>query len=217
MVAQTSAKPADDGSSLATRTAGLQRHDGFFPYYWDEKKGDILFELSPAALQGEFLYFTGLGSGVGSIEAFADRSSFGGGLGVPLSAGWDARAGDSGEHQLPRSERQRRNCSIPWNTVSRLRCWPRFRSKQSAMARCWWMPTALLMRDAFDLLSQLRRPSRAVGGVVMREQSSKAADWRLDKDRSVIDLEHTGSFPLNTEVEALLTFCHRFRERFEPA
>ena len=41
----------------------------------------------------------------------------------------------------------------------------------------------------------------------MREQSSKAADWRLDKDRSVIDLEHTGSFPLNTEVEALLTFA----------
>jgi hypothetical protein len=66
---------------------------------------------------------------------------------------------------------------------------------------------ALLLRDAFDLLSQLRRPTRAVGGVMVREQSSKAADWRLDKDRSVIDLEHTASFPLNTEVEALLTFA----------
>ena len=76
--AQTSTHPADAGSTLAARTAGLQKHDGFFPYYWDEKKGDILFELSPAALQGEFLYFTGLGSGIGSIEAFADRSSFGG-------------------------------------------------------------------------------------------------------------------------------------------
>ena len=65
----------------------------------------------------------------------------------------------------------------------------------------------LLMRDAFDLLSQLRRPTRAVGGAMVREQSSKAADWRLDKDRSVIDLEHSGSFPLNTEVEALLTFA----------
>ena len=66
-------------AALSARTAGLERHDGFFPYYWDEKKGDILFELSPAALQGEFLYFTGLGSGIGSIEAFADRSSFGAG------------------------------------------------------------------------------------------------------------------------------------------
>src|SRR6202040_3558577 len=51
------------------------------------------------------------------------------------------------------------------------------------------------------------RPTRAVGGAMVREQSSKAADWRLDKDRSVIDLEHTGSFPRNTEVEALLTFA----------
>jgi hypothetical protein len=67
--------------------------------------------------------------------------------------------------------------------------------------------TGLVVRDGFDLLSQLRRPTRAVGGVMVREQSSKAADWRLDKDRSVIDLEHTGSFPLNTEVEALLTFA----------
>ena len=66
---------------------------------------------------------------------------------------------------------------------------------------------SLLVRDAFDLLSQLRRPTRAVGGAMVREQSSKAADWRLDKDRSIIDLEHTGSFPLNTEVEALLTFA----------
>src|ERR1700726_132421 len=75
--AQTSAKPAGEAVGLATRTAGLERHDGFFPYYWDEKKGDILFELSSAALRGEFLYFSGLGSGVGSIDAFADRSSFG--------------------------------------------------------------------------------------------------------------------------------------------
>src|SRR6266853_1442909 len=75
--AQTSAKPAGDASTLAVRTAGLERHEGFFPYYWDEKKGDILFELSPAALRREFIYFTGMATGVGSTEVFADRSSFG--------------------------------------------------------------------------------------------------------------------------------------------
>src|ERR1035438_4116961 len=57
---------------------GLQKHDGFIPYYWDEKKGAVLFELSSAALKREFLYFTGMGSGIGSPELFADRSSFGG-------------------------------------------------------------------------------------------------------------------------------------------
>ena len=203
---QTSAKPADAGSSLAARTAGLQKHDGFFPYYWDEKKGDILFELSPAALQGEFLYFTGLGSGIGSIEAFADRSSFGAEARVPFSPGWHARAGDSGEHQLPRS--QRRAGIAAFRGIQFPDFGAGFASHRSGAG---WHGAggceALLVRDAFDLLSQLRRPTRAVGGVMVREQSSKAADWRLDKDRSVIDLEHTGSFPLNTEVEALLTFA----------
>src|SRR6266567_9266877 len=62
--------------TIEARIAGLQRHDGFIPYYWDEKKGDILFELSPDRLSREFLYFNGLGSGVGSTEIMADRSSF---------------------------------------------------------------------------------------------------------------------------------------------
>jgi len=204
--AQTSAKPAGEAVGLATRTAGLERQDGFFPYYWDEKKGDILFELSPAVLRGEFLYFTGLGSGVGSIDAFADRSSFG--------AGSVCRFRRVGMRVLVIEEN---NNFLAPNGTPELQHSVEYSFPTSVLAS---LPVeaerdgtvlvdadALLVRDAFDLLSQLRRPSRAVGGVVVREQSSKAADWRLDKDRSVIDLEHTGSFPLNTEVEALLTFA----------
>jgi hypothetical protein len=204
--AQTSGKPADQGSSLTTRVAGLQRHEGFFPYYWDEKKGDILFELSPAALQGEFLYFTGLGSGIGSIEAFADRSSFGAGsvcrfrrVGMRvlvIEENSSFRAPD-GTPELQHSVEY----SFPTSVLASL---PVEGERDGTVLVD---ADALLMRDAFDLLSQLRRPSRAVGGMVVREQSSKAVDWRLDKERSVIDLEHTGSFPLNTEVEALLTFA----------
>jgi len=59
--AQTSAKPADEKNSLTARIAGLQKRDGFFPYYWDEKKSDILFELSPAALPFlDYRYCAGL-------------------------------------------------------------------------------------------------------------------------------------------------------------
>jgi hypothetical protein len=204
--AQTSAKSADEKSSLAARTAGLQRHDGLLPYYWDEKKGDILFELSPAVLGREFLYFTGLGSGIGSTEAFADRSSFGGGwvcrfrragmrvLVIQENAGFRA---PNGAPELQHSVEY----SFPTSVLASLPV----EAEQDGTVLV--DAETLLVRDAFDLLSQLRRPTRAVGGVTVREQSSKAADWRLDKDRSVIDLEHTGSFPLNTEVEALLTFA----------
>lgn len=204
--AQSTAKPADESPSLATRTAGLHRHEGLFPYYWDEKKGGILFELSPTALKGEFLYFTGLGSGIGSIEAFADRSSFG--------SGAVCRFRRIGMHVLVIQENT--SFRAP-NGTPDLQHSVEYSFPTSILAS---LPIegerdgtllvdidALLVRDAFDLLSQLRRPSRAVGGVVVRGQSAKAVDWRLDKDRSVIDLEHTGSFPLNTEVEVLLTFA----------
>src|ERR1700693_2184556 len=204
--AQTSAKPGADASTLAARTAGLERHDGFIPYYWDDKKGDILFELSPAALKGEFLYFTGLGSGVGTIEAFADRSSFGSdsvcrlrrvGMRVLVIEENRSFVAPNGTPELQHSVEY----SFPTSVLASL--------PVEAERDCTVLveADALLVREAFDLLSQLRRPSRAVGGVVVREQSSKATDWRLDKDRSVIDLDHTGSFPLNTEVEALLTFA----------
>ncbi|HMH08485.1 MAG TPA: zinc-dependent metalloprotease [Terriglobales bacterium] len=204
--AQGSRKTADEKSGLATRTAGLQRRDGFLPYYWDEKKGDILFELSPAALGREFLYFTGLGSGIGSPEAFADRSSFGG--------GWVCRFRRAGMRVLviqqntsfraPKGAPELQHSvesSFPSSVLASLPV----EAEQDGTVLV--DAEALFLRDAFDLLSQLRRPTRAVGGVMVREQSSRAADWRLDKDRSIIDLEHSGSFPLNTEVEALLTFA----------
>ena len=165
-----------------------------FPYYWDEKKGGILFELSPSALQGEFLYFTGLGSGIGSIETFADRSSFGTeavcrfrrvGMRVLVIQENTSFRAPHGAPELQHSVEY----SFPASVLASL---PIEAERDGTVLVD---ADALLLRDAFDLLSQLRRPTRAVGGVMVREQSSKAADWRLDKDRSVIDLEHTGSFP----------------------
>ena len=204
-VAQAAAKSSDEKSSLAARTAGLAKHDGFFPYYWDEKKGDILFELSPEILKREFLYFTGLGSGVGSIEAFADRSSFGGqwvcrfrqvGMRLLVIQENTSFVAPNGPPELQHSVEY----SFPTSVLASLP----IEAEQDGTLLV--DAETLLVRDAFDLLSQLRRPTRAVGGMMIREQSSRPADWRLDKDRSAVALEHTGSFPLNTEVEALLTF-----------
>ena len=204
--AQTLTKTADERMSLPTRTAGLKRHDGFFPYYWDEKKGDILFELSPAMLSSEFLYFTGLGSGIGSTDAFADRSSFGSsavcrfrrvGMRVLVIQENTSFRASSGAPELQHSVEY----SFPTSVLASLPV----EAEQDGTLLVG--ATSLLVRDAFDLLSQLRRPTRAVAGALIREQSTRAAEWRLDKDRSAIDLEHTVGFPLNTEMEALLTFA----------
>ena len=79
----------ETASSFQDRVATLQKKEGFFPYYWDAKKGALLFELSPAMREREFLYFTALGSGIGSTKVFADRSSM-----QPMpSAAFDKSAG----------------------------------------------------------------------------------------------------------------------------
>ena len=49
----------------SSRLEGLKRNDGFVPFYWDEAKGTLLFELSPSAMDREFLYFVAMGSEIG--------------------------------------------------------------------------------------------------------------------------------------------------------
>jgi hypothetical protein len=195
-------KPSSsENPSLASRVAGLKKQDGFLPYYWDEKKGEILFELSPAALDREFLYFTGLGSGIGSTRMSADRSSFGGqglcrfrrvGPRVLLIKENTSFRASHGSADLQRSV----ELSFPTSVLGALP----IESEQNGTLLV--NATPLFLHDAVDLLSMLRAPV-AVNGA---PAGGLGSSWRLDEERSVIDLDNTGSFPLNTEVEALLTF-----------
>src|SRR5579864_5216117 len=201
-----SAQDAAPATTIATRAAGLEKHDGFLPYYWDVKKGELLIELSPAALDREFLYFTGLGSGVGSIKVFADRSTTAssavcrlrrsGPKVLVVAENLSFRA-QNGSADLQRSV----ELSFPTSVLAALPV----EAEHGALLVVNANP--LLLRDATDLLSQLRRPTQAVNGVMVR-QESKDSNWKLDELRSVVDLDSSGSFPRNTELEALLTFTN---------
>ncbi|MBS1851870.1 MAG: zinc-dependent metalloprotease [Acidobacteria bacterium] len=198
-LAQT--QPASENSSFSARVAHLKKQDGFLPYYWDEKKGEILFALSPAALDREFLYFTGLGSGIGSTRMSADRSSFGGqglcrfrrvGPRVLLIKENTSFRASKGSPDLQRSV----ELSFPTSVLGALP----IEAEQNGTLLV--NATPLFLHDAVDMLSMLRAPV-AVNGAPAADLGSS---WRVDEERSVIDLESSGSFPLNTEVEALLTF-----------
>lgn len=192
--------------TLAARSSGLERHDGFLPYYWDGKKGMLLLELGQGRLERQFLYFTGLGSGIGSIKVFADRSTTAtsavcrfrrvGSKVLVMAENLSFRA----EHGSPELKRSVES-SFPTSVLAALP----IEAEQDGNLLVNANP--LLIRDATDLLSQLRRPTQAMNGRMVRTPSADSI-WRLDESRSVIDLEHTGSFPLNTEVEALLTFSN---------
>ena len=198
--------------TLSMRIEGLQKHGGFLPWYWDEKKGQILLELSPTSLSHEFLYFTALGSGIGSTEVFADRSSFSGNalcrfrrvgdqvLVMQENTGFSAQSGSKDLQQSVES-------SFPTSVLASLK----IEAQQDGTLLV--DASHLFIRDAVDLLSQLRRPTRIIGGVMVRNEGS-GAGWRLDESRSVIDLDHSGSFPMNTEIEALLTFTSDAESNF---
>ena len=192
--------------SVASRTLGLQKHDGFIPYYWDEKKGEVLFELSPGALKREFLYFSGLGSGIGSAGLFADRSSFGAedlcrfrrvGMRVLLIEENSRFRATHGSPELQQSVA----ASFPTSVLAALP----IEAEQDGTVLV--NANSLVIRDTFDLLSELRHPTQ-VGAVASAPGEPEHGNWRLDESRSVVDLDHSGSFPLNTELEALLTFAN---------
>ncbi|HEX7960940.1 MAG TPA: DUF5117 domain-containing protein, partial [Terriglobales bacterium] len=188
------------------RTAGLKRNDGFIPFYWDAKKGMLLFELSPQRMSEDFIYFTGLSSGVGSTQMFADRSSVGrsqlcrfvrsGPKVLVIAQNTDYRA-EHGSAELKHSVER----SFPTSVLAALP----IEAEQNGNIIVNLNPLAV--RDATGLIDQLRRPSRAAGGMIRQaEASGPTASWRLDDQRSTVDMDHTRAFPLNTEVENILTF-----------
>src|SRR5262249_50424853 len=71
------AAPAGRTPSIEERTAGLQKIDGFFPLYWDDRAGTLWLEIP--ALEQDFLLATGLSAGLGSNDIGLDRGQEGGG------------------------------------------------------------------------------------------------------------------------------------------
>src|SRR4029079_14385104 len=71
-LAQQAPPPA---RTYAQQTAGLTRHDGFIPFYFDERTGKLLFEVS--RIDQEFLYLYSLSTGLGSNDRGLDRGTTG--------------------------------------------------------------------------------------------------------------------------------------------
>jgi hypothetical protein len=56
-------------------TNGMERHDGYIPFFWDARTGRLLLEIP--RLGEEFLYLTSLATGVGSNALTLDRGMVG--------------------------------------------------------------------------------------------------------------------------------------------
>ena len=172
----------------AQPTTGLERHDGFIPFYFDESSGRLFFEVS--RIDKDFLYLYSLATGLGSNDRGLDRGSTGESAVVRFQ-----RFG-------PRLFLVRRNLAFraTRDTVESRTVEESFATSVLAAFPILSEDSGRVLVDASDFVLQ------DVFNVRGNLQSGQQGSYRLDRNRSAIYTPRTKAFPKNTEVEALLTF-----------
>ncbi len=173
---------------IEERVNGMQKLDGYFPLYWDERTGNLFLEIS--RFNEDFLYATGLAAGLGSNDIGLDRGREGGGRLVSFH-----RVGPKVLLMQPQESFR----SSSSNAAER-------RSVEDSFAKSilWGFTVAAesnghVLVDATDFF--VRDGEGAAS-------SLRPGTYRVDRTRSAFFMERTKSFPKNTEVEVTLTFLN---------
>lgn len=190
--AQKGAAPASSPSpSIAARTAGLERHDGFLPFYLEPKTGKLLVEIPHDTTRA--LMLVSQASGLGSNPIGIDRGSNGpvnvvrfvrnGDHVLVVFENWAFRSSDSlnAAHQRSIAE------AFPPSTVAALPIVGEDDGRMLVDA------TDLVMRDWTDVAATLAQ--------------SRQGNYSVARDRSHVVNEYTKAFPDNSEIDVALTFA----------
>ena len=176
--------------SISTRTASMQKFDGYFPFYWDARGGKIWLEINK--WDSEFLYLDTLTAGMGQNDVGLDRGQRGGehivkfqrsGPKVLLvQPNYAFRAiTDSAAERQSVEESFAQSALFGFDVAA---------EEGSAVLVD---ATNFFLRDAHNVIPTLRR--------------SQQGTFRLDPTRCAFYLPNTKNFPKNTEIEATLTFA----------
>ena len=183
-------QPAAGGrvQSIDERTAEMQKIDGYFPLYWDERTGSLFIEI--ARFDSDFLVNTGLAAGLGSNDIGLDRGGGGGARIVSFQ-----RVG-------PRVLMVQPNMSFRSSSANPLER----KSVEDSFAKSvlWGFTVAAETsgRVLVDATDYLLRDVTGAGN------SLRPGTYRLDRTRSAFYMARTKAFPKNTEVEMTLTFVN---------
>ena len=182
------ATPASDAiPTISTRAAGLERHDGFVPFYWDARKGQLLLEI--ARWNQDLLYGAGLAGGAGILEASLDRGELGD-LGL-------VRFERVGPRVLLRQRQMTNRSGVADPERTRV-VEESFPSAVLASLPIAAEEGERVLVDATDFLQKDI-------GVVATLKRAGQGDWRQETALSALHFERSGAFPRNTEIEATLS------------
>lgn len=175
--------------TIASQTAGMERRDGFIPFYYDERTGKLLLEVQ--RLDQDFLYLPTLATGLGSDALGLDRGTTGNEAVVRF------------ERFGPRVMLVARNTRFR-GTADSLQA----QSVEQSFATSTLAAMPIVAEEAGKLLVDatdfVLQDVMGVSATILRQRQGT---YRLDRNRSAIYLPRTKAFPKNTEIEVLLTFA----------
>jgi hypothetical protein len=187
--AQSPSTAPGPATTIAARTAGFERRDGFIPLHLDNKQGRLYGELPRETTRA--LFWVSLASGFGSNPVGLDR-------------------GASGADQIVRFERDGDRVLMIFENTT-------FRSSLDEAAHRRSVdesfPTSTVAalpvlaeegtRTLVDLTDVAYRDWNDVAGAMTRLNQGSYA---VARDRSSIDRAHTRSYPTNSEIDIALAF-----------
>jgi Met-zincin/Domain of unknown function (DUF5117) len=176
-------------ATMAERTRGLERTDGFVPFYWDAARGRVLFEI-PVFGQ-DLLYYVSAASGAGSVEMPFDRGILSsivirfersGARVLVVAQNLDYRAvgGQAAQIENVRD-------SFASSVLAALPV------EADESGRVLVDASPLFMRDAANVEGRLRALNQGA--------------FRFDAGRSGFYPARMKGFPQNTEIETIATFA----------
>ena len=175
--------------SIAEKTRGLEKKDGFIPLYWDAQGGKLWMELPP--MGQELIYQVSLPSGMGSNDIGLDR-------------------GQLGDTRLVRFERSGPRVLMvqPNQAFRAVTADPDERADvESSFAQSvLWGFTVAAETDGRVLVDATDFALRDAHGVVGALKRARQGDYKLDATRSAFHLPNVKAFPRNSEIEVTLTF-----------
>lgn len=175
--------------TIAGKTAGMQKLDGFLPLYWDERTGRMYLEID--RFDEDILYYTSLPAGIGHNDIGLNRGDLGGTYVVHfqrvgpkvlmVQPNLDFRA-------LSDSPMERRAVEDAFATSTLWGWTAAARTGEAVLVDA----TDFFLRDAHGVANSLRRMNQG--------------SYRVEPSRSAFHLPRTKNFPQNTEIEATITF-----------
>jgi hypothetical protein len=183
------ALPAYAQSSWNELIDGAQHQPGYFDFYYKPDTGQLLLEVD--RWNEDFLYANSLSTGIGSNDIGLDRGQIGGSRVVRF------------ERHGNKVFLKHINLAYRADSESEAERLSVTEAFAESILAGFTVLAAQGNTVLIDLTDYLLSDAH---GVITTLQRSQQGTYTVDKSRSAIYLERTRNFPLNTELEAQLTF-----------